>query len=424
MYNGESKRSVAILSSASGGGAGIAAKRIQEAFCESDNLTANFIDGETLGEMVPVDVAAHRSYSNRTISDTHYTVEQPGFCRGWLVDMLTSYDVVNVHWASFLVGLAELDAISRAGKPMIFTLHDFYYVTGGCHYPATCTNLSSGCYGCPQLDRTSCNSSQIPRNLRVKQEIFSRPNVHLMAPSKFLVDAAIKSGIVPASRGHVMRNAYRPLMPATTTPASDAPIRIVLIADSLSEGRKQMLLALQSLVALVDSYDGAGPDIFVDVVGKSNPYLEEVLQAGNVPHAIHGRITDHAELSQILVNGDMLVTCSNEDNWPNVLVEAGAYGCMPIVGPGHGCEEFVRFYKFGQVAADYTVGAFVTALRDGISKRTSEQSAAAAAAIRSDHAPETAAGRFTEILGLIEDGNQKENPITKQHSPEVFLPAQ
>lgn len=391
---------VAVLSSASGGGAGIAALRLAQALEAHPGLGADFIDIARLGESLPLPASPQTSLSNRRLTDTHFTLEHLGYCRGWLVELLSGYDLVNVHWSSYLISLAELHALAVAGRPMLFWLHDFHYITGGCHYPAGCEGFHSDCRGCPQLDVARANPVAVSRALAVKRAIFAHSNVHLTAPSRFLRDQAVAAGIVPAARAHVLRNAYQPLPVAM--PERTAARRILLIADSLAEGRKNMRVALQALAALAaapGTAQVAGAGVVVDIVGKVTEDLQRLLVDLRLPHAQHGRIRDHAALSRLLARADVLLTCSTEDNWPNILVEAGCHGCMPVVGPGHGCAEFVRQYGFGRVAADYAVESFVAALLSALAGLDPAARRAAAVAIRRDHAPERVAAQFIALLG-------------------------
>ncbi|MFD3191528.1 glycosyltransferase [Sedimentitalea sp. HM32M-2] len=393
---------IAVLSSASGGGGGIAAQRLATALSRQPGVTADFLTRDQLGDL-PAEVAPMRSMSNRRQTDTHFTVEYPGYRRDWLVDLLAGYDIVNVHWASYLLSLAELDALARRGVAMLFLLHDFHYITGGCHYPADCENLSLGCHDCPQADTTLCDPRFIPVNLRLKRALFARANVHLAAPSHHLRDRAVASGIVPAARAHVLRNPYQPLTPKAARPR-DGVTRILLIADSLTERRKAMPLALDSLAALHRRLRGSPHRVHVDVVGAADdPALRDRLAGCGLAHRLHGRITDHARLVDIFAASDIVLSCSYEDNWPNILVEAGAYGCVPVVGPGHGCEEFVTTYGTGAVAPAYTPGAFADTLRRMIATRQHRDrpDTGVQARIRADHQDGQIAARFLRIAATI-----------------------
>jgi glycosyltransferase involved in cell wall biosynthesis len=218
--------------------------------------------------------------------------------------------------------------------------------------------------------------------------------VHLTAPSRFLRDRAVAAGIVPPGRAHVLRNAYAPLAGTAPRPASG---RILLIADSLAEGRKRMALALEVLAAVAQALPPGR--ICVDIVGAAPAALRARLAAQGVPHVLHGRIADHARLTGILAQADVVLSCSDEDNWPNVLVEAGSYGALPVVGPGHGCAEFVATYGFGEVAAGYGVEDFARALQRALARAEADPEArhAAALRVRADHAPERVAAGFAAL---------------------------
>ncbi|WP_226581706.1 glycosyltransferase [Acuticoccus sediminis] len=386
--------SIAVLSSAPHGGAGIAARRLADALAAT-GASCDFIDIETLGESVPEDARPSRSFSNRTISDAHFTVEHPGFCRGWFVEMLSGYDIVNVHWALGLIGLEEMAELARRGRTLVVTMHDFHYVTGGCHYPATCGRLGIGCHACPQIDRSLASLTVPPRSRRFKAALFAHPNVHLTAPSHYVRDGAVASRIVPPGRAHVVRNAYLPLAPGPA-PRDPEAVHLMLIADSLSEQRKNMRLALEALAVLGGRLAARAdaPRVVVDLVGAGDPQTARLIERTGLPATQHGRIGDHAALSEIYRRADVLMTPSLEDNWPNILVEAGVYGVLPVVGPGHGCEEFVRTFNHGVVAEAYAVDAFADALERAIAPREGRARAEAAAAIRAAHAPERIAGQF------------------------------
>jgi len=63
---------IAVLSSASAGGAGIAAFRIYQALQASDH-EVDFIDIRALGEAVCQEVSPQISATNRKITNTHFT---------------------------------------------------------------------------------------------------------------------------------------------------------------------------------------------------------------------------------------------------------------------------------------------------------------------------------------------------------------
>jgi hypothetical protein len=113
---------IAILSSASAGGAGIAAFRIYQAFVANSEHEVDFFDMTTLGQ-VNIEVSPTDSASNGKITNTHFTIDYASDVRQWVIDLLMDYDAINVQWASYLVSLSEIHELAKSGKKILFTLH-------------------------------------------------------------------------------------------------------------------------------------------------------------------------------------------------------------------------------------------------------------------------------------------------------------
>lgn len=390
---------VAVLSSAPGGGAGIAAARLQAALDARPNVSAEWVDIASLNGQVPSSTAIPTSLSNRQWSDTHFTLEFPGAVRGWMATLLSRYDAVNVHWAAYLLSLGELFDLAERGKPVLLTMHDFNYLSGGCHYPAGCDRYLRECFPCPQVDPSRCELSVIAEVQSYKHRILAHRNVHVSAPSRHVSQAAVACGAVDESRAHVLRNAYEPILDIPKR-AYGAHPRILLVADSLSERRKGVATALDALDLAAGrlAADRPGQRLIVDVVGSASPELESRLRGGAYQCRVHGRLSDELEIAGLYARADCLLTCSFEDNWPNVLVEAGAYGCVPVVGPGHGCEEFVRTLGPGFIADDYSSESFARAIVDALGNVDSASARNLAHRTRQLHAPERVGADFEVLL--------------------------
>lgn len=349
-----SKTKVAILSSASGGGAGIAARRLADLLNLTESYCADFIDIIAIGEAVPEKVTLKDNSSNRKLTDTHFTAEYPGFIRGWLIELLSNYDVINVHWASYLVTTSEIIVLAEQGKKLLITMHDFYYSTGGCHYQAGCTGQYNSCIACPQIDTNVFSYTAVMDAYKEKIKLFSYTNVHLSAPSKYLIDKVVSTGIIDAQRTHVIRNIYQP-EEVVFIDKQAVKSHVLLIADSLLERRKGMSLALKALSLATAKFDG---DLIVHLVGYADDQLRKLCSEYKINAVFYGRITEHTKLAELYQNVGVLLTCSYEDNWPNILVEAGAYGVVPVVGSSHGCEEFCKLFNIGRLGQSYTPEAF------------------------------------------------------------------
>jgi len=358
---------IAILSSASAGGAGIAAYRIYEAFKEHSEIKADFFDIDAFMETVDQKISPQISATNQRYTNTHFTIDYATEVREWVIDLFSDYDLINIHWASYLVSISEILKLAEKGLKILFTLHDFYYLTGGCHYPAGCTGYYDRCINCPQLNSLNETFTDVLKNKRIKQKLFGHKNVFLSAPSKFIVQNAVHSKTIPAERAFVLRNSYQSI---TSFQSKDISFRsILLIADSFNEKRKGLQLAVDSLKLASVEYQKkqSSLPLILHLLGGVEQEIVDQLDDYPIKIIKHGHVKEHYKLVEVFQNCHYILTCSYEDNWPNVLVESGCYGCLPIVGKWHGCEEFGKVFKVTDfIAESYTPIHFSNAILNAL----------------------------------------------------------
>ena len=64
-------------------------------------------------------------------------------------------DIIHLHW--ICGGMLRIEELKQINKPIIWTLHDMWAFTGGCHYSDGCDRFQQNCGNCPQLDRSGKN---------------------------------------------------------------------------------------------------------------------------------------------------------------------------------------------------------------------------------------------------------------------------
>ena len=61
-------------------------------------------------------------------------------------------DILHLHWTNFgFLAIKDLEKLFDTGKPIIWTLHDMWAFTGGCHYSGDCDNFTDQCGNCWML---------------------------------------------------------------------------------------------------------------------------------------------------------------------------------------------------------------------------------------------------------------------------------
>ena len=268
-------------------------------------MKIDLLDIETLGYSIPIDVSPQTNASNNIISDTHYTVEYPGFVRSSLIDQLSEYDAINLHWCSYLISCTEIKLLLDLGKKIILTLHDFYYLLGGCHYPSTCMNWKNQCFTCPQIDKQRFAFYSTYDNFKLKQKVFSYPNAHLVTPSNYLSNMA--SSIFPeicnkplTIRNPLDKDIYyqKDSLQSGIKNHETKIVKIMIVADSAMERRKAFPLGIAAIKEAASKLHNSNILIDLFIVGANSEYLVKELEGSSLSFNFTGRKTP-AELADI-----------------------------------------------------------------------------------------------------------------------------
>ena len=113
-----------------------------------------------------------------------------------VVRQLTAFNIVNLHWVSDFVDISKF--FRSLSVPVVWTLHDMYAFTGGCHYDDECGKFVGSCGACPQLGSSKGNdlSRQV---LKRKKKVFDRlspERLRIVAPSRWMASAVERSSLL------------------------------------------------------------------------------------------------------------------------------------------------------------------------------------------------------------------------------------
>lgn len=239
-------------------------------------------------------------------------------------------DILHLHWLgdSFVPPWA----LGRLRGPAVWTIHDTWPFTGGCHYTLSgCERYLDRCGRCPEL----CGSGENDFSRwhwRQKRRAIERLRPILVSPSREYARKAAASGLLAGCRVEHIPNCidtdlFRPIdkgvarrilrLPETT------PI-VMLGATSITDRHKGIDLALDALQRVAANLDGAS---FVCAgFGSGRP-------PENPPFPVIslGRLSDQITLTLAYSAADIFVCPSREDNLPNTVLESLACG-TPVVG--------------------------------------------------------------------------------------------
>lgn len=285
----------------------------------------------------------------------------PSFSLQWIPDQVVtdarrfSPDIINLHW--ICKGYVQIESIAKLGKPIVWTLHDMWPFTGGCHYSEECDRYTQSCSSCPQL-----NGQSFPDVARWvwnrKKRAWKTLNLTVVAPSRWLTECAQSSSLF---RGIQIKTipygldlqTYKPIERSLARQLLNLPTDKSLIlfgATVLSDYRKGWHLLKAALEKL--SRSQFKEKIEFVVFGSYRPNSEVV--PGINTHYL-GRLNDEVTLALAYSAADAFIAPSIQDNLPNTVMEALACGTPCVAFKVGGMPDMIEHLSNGYLAAPFEV---------------------------------------------------------------------
>lgn len=102
-------------------------------------------------------------------------------------------DIVHLHWIAG--GFIRIEDIRKIKAPIVWTLHDMWPFTGGCHYDDNCGSYIKSCGACPVLGSNLKNDLSHKVLKRKLKSLSKIEDLHIVGLSRWLVQCARKSSL-------------------------------------------------------------------------------------------------------------------------------------------------------------------------------------------------------------------------------------
>jgi glycosyltransferase involved in cell wall biosynthesis len=245
-------------------------------------------------------------------------------------------DIIHLHWVNnSFMSISNIKNLLSLGKPVVWTLHDMWAFTGGCHYSGVCNNFKGPCGNCRFLKNPKPNdlSNSI---FEKKQKIYNNKNLTFVGCSNWMAGKARESKLlanfsITSIPNPIDTNNYKPSEKDALRNKYNLPIdkKIILFgADNIFDERKGFKYLLKALEILSNQI--AIESLHCVIFGKAK-------QTFKVPfsNTQFNYISSQAQLIDLYCASDAFILPSLEDNLPNTVMEAMSCG-LPTVAFGIG----------------------------------------------------------------------------------------
>ncbi len=270
-------------------------------------------------------------------------------------------DIVHLHWVN--AGFVPIRALKTLPYPLVWTMHDMWPFTGGCHHAAECTGFQHGCGNCPQLG--SRHHNDLSRMLlSMKRRNWCNVAIQLVAPSHWLAKKAENSLLFSDCDIEVIPNGldlsvYQPRDKTQARDLLGLPRTSRLLLFVAARGLLTSYKGGELLEAVLNSVITEHKDVELVVLGSSKPETDVL---SSLPVSYLGRFSDEVSRALVYAAADILVSTSLEDNLPNTVMEALSCGIPVAAFATGGIPEMIAHKECGYLVEK----GDITALAQGI----------------------------------------------------------
>jgi glycosyltransferase involved in cell wall biosynthesis len=278
--------------------------------------------------------------------------------------LIQQSDIIHLHWINFgFLSLNSIEKLVKTRKPIVWTLHDMWAFTGGCHYSRDCTNYKRNCGKCEQFLKNPSRDDLSHQVWERKKKIFSKANLTIVTCSEWLAQKARESSLLKDKTIISIPNpididVFRPIeknVARANFKLSPDKKYILFGAVKISDERKGFVYFAEALSMLdihlsnieQSNIENRKEDIEIIIFGQAQasdferfPFKVNIL----------GKLSDLETIATAYSASTVFVSPSIEDNLPNTIMESMACG-TPVVGFNiGGIPEMIGHKKTGYLA--------------------------------------------------------------------------
>lgn len=262
-------------------------------------------------------------------------------------------DIVHLHWIA--EGFIKIESLAKMKKPIVWTLHDSWAFTGGCHIPFDCKKYIKSCNYCPTLSSNKKNDLSY-KIWKRKKKSWKNLNLTIVTPSSWLGECAKRSSLFYKTRVEVIPNGldlnrFKPIDKNIARDIlcfpKDKKLILFGALSALSDKRKGFLLLKEALKKLSSKEN---KDIELVIFGSSKPKDEENL--GFKTHYL-GQLNDEISLVLVYSAADVIIIPSIQDNLPNTIMESLACGTPVVAFDVGGIHDMIDHQRNGHLAKPF-----------------------------------------------------------------------
>ena len=271
-------------------------------------------------------------------------------------------DLIHLHWINS--GMLSISDIASTGKPLVWTFHDSWPFTGGCHVPGDCDAYTRSCGQCPVLQ--SQRHNDLSRKIHsLKMNTLRKLDFSIATPSHWMAACIRASSIFAGREVHVVPNGvdvelFKPVDRQHARDILGVPADkfvVLMGAEHIDrDDNKGFHWLVETLVSLPEP---ERKNIHLLIFGMSEPAQRP--NTGTSQQYL-GRLHDEFSLVLAYAAADITAVPSRQESFGFTALESMSCGTPVLAFNATGLKDIVLQRQTGYLAEPYSVADLQTGL--------------------------------------------------------------
>lgn len=283
--------------------------------------------------------------------------------RNWLKNIYNAKTkIIHLHWIGN--GFIPLNGLSKFNKPIVWTMHDMWTITGGCHVIGTCNKFETKCGHCPQI-RSNRDYDLSTIGFNKKKEIYKEIDLTIVVPSTWMENIARRSPLLEFAKIVIIPNC--------TDTFVFKPLNKIFARETLNLNLKKKIIAFGAISGVSDKNKGF--DLLTEsmkiVINSRNDISLLIFGGDNVSNAKDifgceaiqiGKLFDDQTLALVYSAADIVVVPSRQESFSMVCSESIACGTPVVAFDATGPRDIIDHKENGYLAKSYDINDFANGI--------------------------------------------------------------
>jgi glycosyltransferase involved in cell wall biosynthesis len=269
-------------------------------------------------------------------------------------------DIIHFHW--ICDGMIRINDLEKFNKPLVFSLHDMWLFTGGCHYNEDCLGYQNNCSKCKVLnDSNNCYLSKLTFRRKVKT-FSSISGMTIIGLSKWIAklgqnSTLLKQRSIKNLPNLVNTDNFYPVKKINARTDLNLPKDKKLILCGATTFNNNPRKGLSDIIRALSIIDN---DV-IELIFFGNYNQDLIKSIGKRIHFL-GYVSDENEQKLIYSAVDLTLVPSHQENLSLVIMESLACGTPVVAFDIGGNSDMIEHKKNGFLAKPFSIEE----LKDGI----------------------------------------------------------